>query len=449
VHGSLDLSPDWRMLGFALGVAVLTGVLFGLVPALRLSRGEFRVSAKASAAGGRSRLNQGLVVAQIALSVALLATAGLFVRSLQNLRTADLGFRPDNVVRFSLEFGRDYDVRQRADVHRRVMEKVAALPDVRSATVSGAGLFGGDGFVERFGVDGHAPEAGEDLALVVVAGPDFFDTLGIPLRAGRGFTWNDEVGAPATGESFPRVAVIGETLARRYYGNADPIGRMLRFGPGSSRPPLEIIGVAKDVKYRTLREKTEPQIYVPYFGGVMSLPMVVQAATRGEPRALERSIGALVRDVDPRVVVADFGTMRDLVNNSLIQERMVAQFGGFFSVFALVLASLGLYGVLSYGIVQRTREIGVRMALGATVRDVLGLVVGQGVRLALIGVGLGVSVALAATQLVTKLLYGVTPNDPVTFGGVVILFLVVAAFAAWLPARRAAKVDPMVALRVE
>ncbi|MES2694114.1 MAG: ABC transporter permease, partial [Verrucomicrobiota bacterium] len=185
-HGMLDLSPDLRMLGFAGGMSVLTGVVFGLVPALRLSRGALHVSTKA-AAGGRSRLNQALVVTQIALSVAILALAGLFVRSLQKLKAVDLGFRPEKVVRFVLEFGRGYDAQQRGDVHRRVLEAVEALPQVRSATVSGAGLFGGDGFGIRFGVEGYVPKPGEDLrALVVVAGPAFFETLGIPLRVGRG-----------------------------------------------------------------------------------------------------------------------------------------------------------------------------------------------------------------------------------------------------------------------
>jgi predicted permease len=269
------------------------------------------------------------------------------------------------------------------------------------------------------------------------------------LRAGRGFTASDEA-APRPGESsFPRVAVIGETLARRFFGNVNPIGRTLRFGWDAKRPPLEIIGMAKDVKYRTLREKPELEIYVPFFGGVMSFPMVVQAATHGDPRALEASIRTLVRDVDSRVVVAEFGTMRDLVDNSLLQERMVAQFGAFFSVLALTLACLGLYGVLSYGVVQRTREIGVRMALGARPQNVVSLVVGQGVKLALAGTVVGIAVALAATRLVARLLYDVTPTDPATFGVVTLLLLVVATVAAWLPARRAAKIDPMIALRAE
>ncbi len=450
LNGALDLSPDGRMLGFAVAVSVLTGGLFGVVPALRLSRGALQVTAKAAVAGGRSRLNQALVVAQIALSVALLATAGLFVRSLQNLRTTDLGFRPENVVRFALEFGRDTSAQKRAEVHRRVMDAVAALPTVRSATVSGAGLFGGDGFVERFGVEGHIAEPGDDLrALVVVAGPRFFETLGIPLRVGRGFTIADETPLLPNGPSFPRVAVIGETLARDYFGDVNPVGRTLRFGPDAQQPPLEIIGVAKDVKYRTLRERVSPEIYVPYFGGVMSLPMVVQAATQGDPRALEASIRSVVREIDVRVVVTELGTMQELVDRALIHERMVAQFGGFFSGFALLLACLGLYGVLSYGVVQRTREIGVRMALGARAPDVLALVVGEGVKLAVVGTLGGVVLALATTRFAEKLLYGVTPTDPATFIGVALVLLAVAALAAWLPARRAAKVDPMVALRAE
>ncbi|HEY1110496.1 MAG TPA: ABC transporter permease [Opitutaceae bacterium] len=450
-HGLIDMSLDLRMLGFALIVSTLTGLLFGLVPALRLSReAALQVTSKAAVGGTRSRLNQGLVVAQIALSVVLLAGAGLFVRSLQKLKETDLGFRSDNVVRFVLEFGSGFNGRQRAVVHKQVLEKIEALPGVRSATVSGSGLLGGDGFGIRFAVEGHTHKPEDDTrALVVVAGPRFFETLGIPLRAGRDFSARDEQPVPPTGPTYPRVVVVGETFARRFFGDANPIGRTVRFGQNPQQPPLEIIGVAKDVKYRSLREPAQLALYVPYFGGVMNTPMVVQAATQGDPRALESNLRALVQGIDSQVVVSDLGTMQDLVDHSLVQERMVANFGGFFGLFALTLACLGLYGVLSYGVVQRTREIGVRMALGAKARDVLSLVVSQGLKLALLGTVVGVGVALATTHLATKLLWGVTPADPLTFIGAAMLLLTVATLASWLPARRAAKVDPMVALHAE
>jgi predicted permease len=374
----------------------------------------------------------------------------LFVRSLQKLRAADLGFEPERIVRFTLEFGSGYTLQQRASAHQRVLDRLGTLPEVRSATVSGAGLLGGDGFVERIAVDGYTPQVDEDMrTLAVVAGPRFFETLGISLRAGRGFTSADEMSVSPGGAIAPRIAVVGETFARRFFGDADPLGRTVRFGTDPQQPPLVIVGVAKDVKYRTLREKNEVVIFLPYFGGVPNLPMTVLVKTSGSPRALEATIRTLVRDVDPRVVVTEIVTMDDVVGASLRQERMVAHLGGFFGLFALSLASLGLYGVLSFGVVQRTREIGVRMALGAQQRQVLGLVIGQGVKLTLVGIAVGLLVAFATTHFASKLLYGIPPDDPVTFAGVAAILLGVATLAAWLPARRAAKVDPMVALRCE
>lgn len=450
---ALDLSADWEVTVFALGVALLTGIAFGLAPALRLTRGGLMASGRGEASGGRSRLNQALVVAQIAVTVVLLAGAGLFVRTLQKLRATELGFRPENVVGFSLGFGRAYNVQQRAQVHRQLLEALAAQPDVRSATLSGAGLFSGNGFGIRVRPEGYVPQLDEDpRALVVVAGPRFFSTLGIPLRSGRDFTEVDEKVSLAPGvalPSAPRVAVVGESFARRYFGEANPIGRTFRFGLNEQNPPVEIIGVAADVKYRSVREKPELEIYVPYFSGVMNLAMTVRVATRSDSRAFASTVRALVKQVDPHVAVSEVRALNEVVDESLMRERMLAQLGGFFGLFALGLASVGLYGLLAYSVAQRTREIGVRMALGASVREVLALVVGQGVRLAAVGAGIGLAAALALMRFVETMFYGVSPHDPATFAGVVALLLGVAALAAWLPARRAARVDPMVALRAE
>jgi predicted permease len=471
---TINLAPDGRVLGFAFALSVLTGVLFGLVPAWRLGENALMTTSK-SGASTRSWLNQALVIAQIALSVTLLAGAGLFVRSLQKLKSVELGFQPENLVGFSLDFSRTYNGRQRADVHKRVLETISALPDVRSATLSGAGLFSGDGFGIRVEPQGYTPQQDEVVrALVVVAGPRFFSTLGIPLRAGREFTLADEVveGGPrppgavknatiaetapggrhppqALPPNTPRIAIVGESFARRYFGTADVVGRTVKFGLNNQNPPLEIVGVAADIKYRTVREKPEMEMYVPYFGGALNMPMVVRVATRSDPRAFAANVRAIVRQIDPRVGVGELQTMQRTIDDSLVQERVVAQLGGFFSIFALVLASFGLYGVLAYGVVQRTREIGVRMALGASVRDVVALIVQRGVALAIIGGTIGMLAAIGLTRFVAKLLYGVEPTDPLTFAGAVGVLLIVALIACWLPARRAAKVDPMVALRVE
>ena len=459
-NATLDLRPDGIVLLFAFALSALAGVLFGLLPALRMGETALMAASKTLPTGTRSRLKPALVVAQIALSVALLAGAGLFVRSLQKLKSVDLGFRPENLVGFRLEFSRNHNARQRADVHKRLLDSLSALPEVRSATVTGAGLFSGDGFGIRVGPEGYTPQEDEDMrALVVVAGPRFFSTFSIPLRAGREFNAADEslsttttasaTGAVPTPPNTPRVAVVGESFALRFFGTTNVVGRTVRFGLNNQQPPLEIVGVAADIKYRTVREKPEMQIYVPYFGGVMNVPMTMRVATGTEPRALAANVRALVKQIDPRIDVADLRLMSDVIDESLTQERVVAELGAFFSVFALTLACLGLYGVLSYGVAQRTREIGVRMALGARSADVLRLVVGEGVKLALIGTFVGVVLAVATTHLVAKFLYDVTPGDPVTFFGVALLLLGVALIAAWIPARRAARIQPIEALRTE
>jgi predicted lysophospholipase L1 biosynthesis ABC-type transport system permease subunit len=242
---------------------------------------------------------------------------------------------------------------------------------------------------------------------------------------------------------------VGESFARRFFGATNPVGRKLKFGLNNQQPPLEIVGVAADIKYRTVREKPQMEIYVPYFGGVMNLPMTLRVATRTDPRALAASVRALVRQIDPKVGGGQVQLMTEVIDESLMQDRVLAQLGGFFSVFALLLASFGLYGVLSYGVLQRTREIGVRMALGASVRDVVALVVRQGLGLALFGCVLGIIGAIAGAQLIASLLYGITPTDPLTLVAVVGLLLGVAFLACWLPARRAARIDPMLALRAE
>jgi predicted permease len=445
---NFDLAPDARVLLFTTAASVLTGFFFGLLPAWRGSHVDPSAAMKAQSAqaGVRSRLNATLVVAQLALSVALLAGAGLFVRTLRNLRAADFGFQPTHVALFSLESSTSYDNNQRVAVHRRLLDALLAAPGVRSATMASAGLMSGESFGSRFGIEGYTPAPDEEMrGQIVVVGPGFFETLGIPLLRGREFTAAEASGAA---DESARKVVISEKLARRFFGDADPIGRLLRHGL-STGPVFEIIGVAKDTKYRTVREQTPLEYYLPYGPGGRGFTMNFYVRTRDDPAVLAANARALVRQIDPQLGVRELRTLDAVVDDALVQERVVAQLGGFFSVFALTLASLGLYGVLSYGVAQRTREIGVRMALGARAVDVLALVVGQGLKLALIGTVLGVGLALATTRLAEKLFFGVTSGDPVTFAGVAVVLLAVATLAAWLPARRAAKVDPMVALRCE
>ena len=444
-HGrAVDLSPDGRVLLFALGASVLTGVMFGLVPALRLSRLDLATAMKDQAGqmagGSRARTNHALVVGQIALSVVLLAGAGLFVRTLRNLHSLDLGFQREHLVLFDLDFPRNYDADQRADVNAQVLQRIATLTGVRSASLSGAGLLSGDILRTRFSIDGYTPQPDERMQVsAVVVGPRFFETLHIPLLRGRELTAGDN--------SNPPKIVISESMARRFFGATDPLGRLVRHGREAT--PFEIIGVAKDTAYQNLREKIPLEYYVPYFGGMTNFQPTIYADTTDDPAALEANLRPIVRQLDPRVTVRDVRTMKDVIDGTIVQERAIAQLASFFSLFALTLASLGLYGALSFGVVRRTREIGVRMALGASAREVLALVVRQGLALALLGCVLGVAGALALARLVAGLLYNVKANDPLTFAATALVLLGVALLACWLPARRAAKVDPLEALRYE
>jgi predicted permease len=311
---------------------------------------------------------------------------------------------------------------------------------VRSASLSGAGLLSGNIVRTRFSVDGYTPQPDEKMQVTaVVVGPRFFETLRIPLLRGRELATADV--------STPPKIVISESMARRFFGESDPIGHLVRHGSEST--PFEIIGVAKDTTYQNLREKTPLEYYVPYFGGMTNIPATFYADTSQDPSVLESYVRPMIRQVDPRVTIRDMRTMKDVIDSTIVQERAIAQLAGFFSVFALILASLGLYGVLSFGVVHRTREIGVRMALGASAWEVLALIVRQGFALALLGCVIGTAGALVVVRLAASLLYDVKPNDPFTFVATVLVLLGVALLACWLPARRAAKVDPMVALRYE
>jgi predicted permease len=454
---AVSLEPDSRVLLFTIVVSLLTGVLFGLVPALRLSRLDLVTAIKQRPVAGaaRSRLQPALVVAQVALSVLLLAAAGLFVRTLHNLRTLDLGFQPDNLLSLSLDPGRrsPASAAQINTLLQRVLSELETLPGVRCVSVGGAGMLTGNGYNTLFTVDGYSPAPDEEMrAAVILAGPRFFETLRVPLLLGREFTLADEPAPGPGGAPRPAtVAILGETMARRFFGEADPIGRHI----SPTRGPLngvrlEVIGVAKETKYsRNLREKTPLEFYVPFFGGGVRMPPTFYVRSEHRAATIAGDIRRVVTGIEPQVTVRYLRTMDEAIDRLLVRERIIAQLVGFFSGFALLLASLGVYGLLSYSVAQRTREIGVRMALGATLPDVVRLVIGQGLTLVLSGGALGVAGALTVTRFIASLLYGVQPTDPVTFAAVTGLLVAVALTACWLPARRAARVDPMEALRYE
>ncbi len=449
---SFNVAPDARVLLFTTAAALLTGLLFGLAPALRGSRTDLATDLKGTAgsvAGGGlwQRLNQALVVTQVALSLVLLIGAGLFVRTLEKLKGQDAGFNRENVVLFDLDFTTKPDAARRTSFHKELLARLETLPGVRAASLSTFFLLSGGGWSEQIGADGYAARPGEDLNCQgLMVSPRFFGTLGTPILGGRDLGPQDERLAAAPVASAPRTALINQTMARRYFGDANPVGRHIHF---LHRPQekFEIVGVVADMKSNSLREPAPPTYYLPVFRQTTDMQLTFALRTTSDAGALTAGLHAVVRETDPSVRVRDVRTMDDLVNASVHQERVLARLGGFFSVFALALACLGLYGVLSFSVVQRTREIGVRLALGAQRRDVLSLVVGQGLKLALLGVAIGLIAALVVTRFLASLLYGVTATDPVAFIGVSLLLLLVAMLASWLPARRAARTDPMAVLR--
>jgi predicted permease len=470
---SFDLTPDVRALGFTLAVSALTGVLFGLAPALRSTRPDLTSALKeknTSGGPGRSRLalNKVLIVTQVALSLFLLIGAGLFARSLQKLKSLDMGFDPENVVIFSVETGNDLSVAQRVDLSKRFLARLEALPGARSASISGWHLLSGAQSNNKITVPGYTPQPDEDTTSYLLrVGPKFFETMGIPLLQGRDFGPQDErqveaspgqqsAGKTAT-PAAPVAVVINQAMARYFFGDESPLGKSFYY-PGDSLKgiPLQVVGVVKDAKYQTLRETTRRTFYAPYFQKSHSSgQMDFQLRAVGSPAGLGGAIQRAARELNPKLQVVGLRTMNDVVSESLVQERFVAQIAGFFSLFALLLACIGLYGTISYVVTRRASEIGIRMALGANRRDALKLILRQGVMLTLLGVVLGLAGTYALTKYLESrinlkdMLYGVEVHDPLTYSVIAVLLTLVALVACFIPARRATKVDPMIALRCD
>ena len=488
------ISPDWRVLSFALGASIFTGILFGLAPAFRGIRVDLApalkegtgTSAAAARAGSRwFNLGNGLVVAQVALTVVVLIGAGLLVRTLQNLKNVDPGFDTRNVLTFGLDPTLIGYKTPRVDVfYRNLQERLAAIPGVESVTYSNNPLLAGDLESTDFHLQG-APKDQRSEADYLSVGANFFATMHMRLLAGRNFNSTDfaqaEVaqeaeeaqeaalrakaagGASAAAAPAGKAAtqtprndaavpvIVNKIFVRRYFPKVNPLGQ--HFGQAEANantgerknPGWMILGVVSDAKYQDLKSKIEPTMYVPNSGG--STTFELRTATN--PAAITAAVRSAVSRMDSNLPVFDVHTETQLIDQLLFQQRMTARLSGFFGVVALVLACIGLYGLLSYEVSRRTREIGIRMALGAQQRDVLRLVVGQGIVLAIVGAAVGVGVALGVTRYLSSMLYGVHANDPVTIASVAILLLLVALAACYIPARRAMRVDPMVALRYE
>jgi len=444
---SLDAGPDLTVLAFTVGTAVLTGVLFGFAPALRGTRVNLTPALKENASGisgagpaqkHKFSFGNWLVVAQVALSVIVLAGAGLVVRSLVNLASVDPGFDARNVLQFGVDptLTGFYKGNEMEILYRELHTRLSSLPGVTSVTYSSGTLLDGGLWTSDVLIQGRADPSKVETQMLAV-GPDFFTTMRIPLLAGRVLNQADV-------ESVRDVAVVNKAFVRKFLQNREPLG--LHFGGEQSKDPqYEIVGIVADTKYEDLRKDERATAFVP----LKKHEAHFAVRTASDPHLVIPDMRRVVSGLDNELPVFDIRTQTERIERLLFNERLVARMASLFGLLALALACIGLYGLLAYEVAQRTREIGIRTALGAQRRDVLRLVGTKGLMLVVIGVIFGMIVAIGVTRSLGSLLYGVQPTDPATLFAVGILFLVVGWLACWIPARRAALVDPMVALRCE
>ncbi|MEN3332443.1 MAG: hypothetical protein V7641_1808 [Blastocatellia bacterium] len=441
---------DLRVLGFTFGVSILTGLGFGILPALQASRTNLNETLKEggrSAAGtGRQRSRSLFVVAEIALSLVLLAGAGLMMRSFLRLQQVNPGINPAGVMsmRINLPRIKYTEASRRNDYYQQLMERLRALPGVEAAGAVSTLPLSGNTWGRSLTVEGFPVLSVGQAPLIQhnVITPGYFRTMGIPLLEGRDFTDADT-------ENGPKITIIDQRLAREYWPNESAIGKRIRFGPPEGNEPWHtIVGVVGAVRHERLEAITRNSVYLPHTEipiGRMSL--VVRAAA--SPERMVEPVRGQIRELDPDLPITNVRTMSEVVAQSVWQPRLYTILFGIFAAVALLLAAIGLYGVMAYTVTIRTHEIGLRVALGARPGDVLRLIAGQGIKLVMIGVATGLGAALLLTRLMASLLFSTSASDPLTFAGIAVLLTLVALLACYVPARRATKVDPMVALRYE
>jgi len=448
-HVVLATPLSARVLLFSLASTVLAVLVCGLAPALSATRVDLGLDIKMNAAGrthgAPARLSSLLVVGQVAMSVAALVAGGMLLHSLFNLETMDVGFDRDHVLALDMAGNSPgYTSERIKNFYDRLLERVQVLPGVRSATLSSFAPVSGRMIGVNLRAEGYTARPGEELkAFLNVVRPGYFSTLGIQLLQGRDFTLQDS-------PNSPRVAVVNRSLARHYFGDQDPIGKRVESVEGGRK--FEIIGVVADSKYYDLRENATDLMYEDGLQNEPKAPVIhatLSVRSASDAGALRNTLPEIVRSLDGSVRIGRIATLQERIDDSLHADRMVAALSATFSLLALMLTGVGIYGILSFSVARRTSEIGIRMALGAKRADILRLVVGQGMRLVLIGLLLGAAGALASTGLIQNLLFGVGRGDPFTFLGICLLLAQTAALACYLPARRAMRVDPLVALRNE
>ena len=452
----LWLHPDARILAFTFGVAAFTAILFGLVPALRATRIDLSPVLKSGVSGStteafhrRFPTARILVVAQVAVSLVLLVAAGLFVHSLERLSQVKLGFNSTRLILFRIRpLPAGYKDAAIPVLYQNLLDQFKAVPGVLGATLSVDGLFSNTESGDPVAVEGYTPAPGEAMdSRMDHVGPDYFSVVGMPLLYGRGILAQDS--APAGGK-IPRVAVINQSFAKHFFPNTNPIGKRVRDTYPGSTADVEVVGVVADAKYRNLREETPPRLYAPIFNPLWQSNMAYfEVRTAGDTAGVSSALRAVVHGTNPAIPEIEIRTLPDLVLQSMHTDYFVARLASAFGLLAIVLAGVGLYGIMAFTVARRTRDIGIRMTLGASPSTILRQVLRETSILMLIGIAVGVPIALVGTRLIRSMLFGLGAADPIALIAACVILAFIAAAASYIPARRAARVDPMVALRYE
>jgi predicted permease len=446
---ALDVRPDPRVLLFTAAASALTGILFGIAPAFRAAKVDLAFAMRETASnisgGSGNRLGKSLVVAQVAASLVLMIGAGLYVRTLQNMQRKNLGFNQNNLLLFGVDPTRTgHHGEALVNLFTQLHLQIQALPGVKSATLYEFAPFTGWSSNTSITIEGSSHKVDNKIVRFGTVGPDFFASMQVPIVLGRDILHTDTMNSP-------KVAVVNQTFVQNFLAGENPIGHYFSFDKSAdSNRRSEIVGVIKDVELTDLHDKPRPKAFIPYSQVPDMLDtMYFEVRAAGDPTVLISEIRGAVRQLDPDLPLMNVKTQVEQTAEALTQERLFARLSTFFGVVALLLACIGLYGTMAYSVTRKTHEIGIRMALGAKPSDVLRMVIGQGLQLALIGVAIGVAAGIGLTRLIASMMYGVSPTDPATFVTISIVLIVVASLACFIPARRAMQVDPIIALRYE
>jgi predicted permease len=447
---ALDVRPDLAVLLFTASISALTGILFGIAPAFRATKVDL-ASAMKETAGNVTETRRGhllgksLVVVQVSASLVLMIGAGLFVRTLQNIQNKNLGFNQNNLLLFGLDPTRDgYHADRLVNLYTQLHQQIKALPGVKDATLYEFAPLSDWSSNTSARIEGSSRKIENPMVRLGTVGPNFLATMQIPLALGRDILDSDSLNAP-------KVAVVNEKFVQNFFGDENPMGRYFDIGRvGNETIRFEIVGVIQDVELTNVHDHPRPKAFLSY----AQLPdrlnsMYFEVRAAGQPTSLLSEIRDVVRQADSNLPLMNVKTQTEQTGDALMQERLFARLSSFFGLVALLLACIGLYGTMSYAVTRKTHEIGIRMALGANPRNVLSMVIGQGLVLAVIGVAIGIAAGIGLTRWIASFMYGVTATDPLTFAGVSILLILVASLACYIPARRAMRVDPLIALRYE